>query len=147
MKTLFSEYSTNKAKEDDGTWVPIPLNPEGVNPEFRLRRLSKRNKAFSKRLDAKMKPHRKKLEHGVLSNEVAEGIMIDVFVDTILIDWRNVFGMTGVMGEDGVVIPFTRENAIELLTKVPELYDILDDLARDASTFKDYIEEQEAKNL
>ena len=55
--------------------------------------------------------------------------------------WTELAGWKGVKDEDDKDIPFTRENAIQLFTNLPELFDMIFPYAKDFKNFKVDLEE------
>lgn len=127
---LYSMYATNKDLEVNG--VRISLGAEGdVNaPAFILARMGGRNRAYQAALMGKMKPYKRQLDAGTLSDEIKEAVLLEVFVTKILKGWENV------KDSNGNTIEFTAENAKTLFTDLPDLYADLLDFAQKAETFR-----------
>lgn len=142
MSGLFKQFKTNSAKEVEGVEIEFPeaQNDDGTVPTFIISRMGKSNKAYSKALDAATRPYRRQVELGTLKNEVAEGLFMGVFVDTVLRGWKNV------QGEDGKELAYSKDAAISLLTELPDVYERLQEEAKLASNFRDSALEAEAKN-
>lgn len=142
MSGLFKQYKTNSAKESEGVEIEFPeaQNEDGTIPVFVISRMGKGNKTYSKALEAATRPYRRQVELGTLKNEVAEGLFLGVFVDTILRGWKNV------QAEDGIELPYTKDNAIKLLTDLPDVYERLQEEAKLAANFRDFSLEAESGN-
>ena len=65
---------------------------------------------------------------------------VKVFCKTVLKDWENV------LDREGEPIPFSEDAAIQLLTALPVLYDILEAEASSISNFQTEALADEAKN-
>lgn len=138
--SLYSQFATNKEAEAEGAWTEYGPNEDGTIPRFKLSRMSKSNKRYQKELERATKPHRRSMELETMDNDLAEKLMMEVFVDTILLDWENIDD------KEGNRLSFSRENALKLFKDLPELYDDLQDKARKASLFREASLEDEAKN-
>lgn len=139
---LHKQFKTNVSKENDGVEIEFSEaeNDDGSVPTFVISRMGKTNKAYSKALEQATRPYRRQAELGTLKNDVAESLFIGVFVDTILRGWYNV------QDAEGKDIPFTKQNAIGLLTELPDVYERLQQEAKLSSNFRDTALEAEAKN-
>ena len=138
--SLFKQFGTNKEAEQDGIWIEYGPNDDGTIPAFKIARAGKSNKKWVKAIEKGMKPHRRAAELGTLDNATAEKVLREVFVESVLVDWRNV--------QDSECEPMqlTKENAVYLFNALPELYDDLSDKANKAALFRDEALENEAKN-
>ncbi len=138
--SLHKQFATNHAKEVDGTWIDYGPNEDGTVPGFKLARMGKANKRYTKALDQATRPHRRAIELKALSEELSEKLLLDVFVVTVLLDWRNV------QDKDGKPIAFNADNAKALFKELPELYEDLQDNAKQSALFRDEAVEEEVKN-
>ena len=138
--SLFKQFGTNKEAEQDGIWIEYGPNDDGTIPAFKIARAGKSNKKWVKAIEKGMKPHRRAAELGTLDNATAEKVLREVFVESVLVDWRNV------QDSEGEPMQLTKENAVYLFNALPELYDDLSDKANKAALFRDEALENEAKN-
>ena len=138
--SLFKQFATNKEAEQDGIWVEYGPNDDGTIPGFKIARAGKSNKKWAKSVERATKPHRRAMELGTMDNGLAEKLMQSVFVESILLDWRNV------QDKEGKEIKLSKESATALFEALPELYDDLNDKANKAAIFRDEALENEAKN-
>lgn len=139
---LHKQFKTNNVKENDGVEIELheAENDDGTIPTFIISRMGKTNKAYSKALESATRPYRRQAELGTLKNEIAESLFIGVFVDTILRGWRNI------QDAEGKEIAFTKQNAIGLLSELPDVYERLQQEAKLSANFRDLSLEAEAKN-
>ena len=138
--SLFKQFATNKDAETQGVWVEYGPNEDGTVPSFKLARAGKSNEKWAKLLEKATRPHRRALELGRLDNKISDQIFKGVFVEAVLLDWKNV------KDRDGNDFPFTRSNALELMNQLPELYDDLSEKASKATLFAEVELEADAKN-
>lgn len=142
MSGLHKQFKTNSAKESEGVEIEFPeaQNDDGSIPTFIISRMGKSNKAYSKSLEAATRPYRRQVELGTMKNEVAEGLFMGVFVDTILRGWKNV------QDENGQPIAYSKDAATALLNELPDVYERLQEEAKLSANFRDSALEAEAKN-
>lgn len=145
--SLSKQFHTNPEAEQEGAWVDYGPNSDKTVPGFKLSRMAKSNKRYAKTIDRVTKPHRRSIELETMDDELAESMFAEVFVDTILLDWRNI-PLSDVTGndKDKGFAEFNRDNALALLKRLPELYEDLQDKAKKASLFREDALEREAKN-
>lgn len=125
MKTnLDAKFKTDASKETDGVWYP--LTPE---VSFKLRRMGGKNSQKLKQYAATAyKPYAKQIEADALSQEKSFELACAMLVDLILVDWKGV-------ESDGQPLEFTRENALKLLSGLPDLADKLSEFANEKDNF------------
>lgn len=139
--SIFEQFGTDAAKENDGVKVPAgTLNKDGTEPTFIVSRMSKSNKRYSKELDRVSKPYRRMIDSGQMPAATSEKLMLEVFCSTVLLGWENV------QDTEGKQIPYSKEKAIEIMTKLPDLYLFLQTEANSAARFREEVKEDEAKN-
>lgn len=138
--SLFAQFAINKFKEADGVEITYGENSDGTTPTFILCRMGKSNRKYAKAMEVATRPYRRQLELGTLSNAIAEKLTMEVFVETVLVGWSDV------QNEDGDLMDFSKENAIGLMTALPELYDDLQEKAKSVALFRDESREEDAKN-
>ncbi len=132
---IYKQFETNKEAENKGIWVEYG---EGV--AFKIARMAKSNKQYTKAMEVATRPHRRAMELETMDAKLAESIFMSVFVDTILLDWK------GVTDRDGNELKFNKENATQVFTDLPELYDDLAERAKKATLYREHQQEEEAKN-
>ena len=137
--SLYKQFGTDKKAENEGVFVEIATG-DNESCKFKLARMGSSNKAYTKLLEKKMRPYKKLLDMDKMPPQTSEKILIEVFVGSVLLGWENV------KDRDGNELVFNEENAIALLKDLPDLYEYLLDCAKSATTFKDAIREEDAKN-
>ncbi len=131
MKALIDQFGTSQEKEQSGAWIHY-----GEDLAFKVKRLCKRNKSYKvalERID-------KELRRNKITEKEAEVRLVEIFVESALIEWK------GVVDADGKALKLTKKNAIGLFTdpRWPEFFDDLYQKAHDNEYFNDI--EGEAKN-
>lgn len=137
--SLYKQFETNKEAELDGIWVEIG-DGEEAPAAFKIARMSKSNKRYTKAIEKATRPHKKAIELDILNENLAEKLMKDVFVSTVLLNWRNV------KNREGNVMEFNKENALQLFKDLPDLYNLLEEQAKTASLFREAELEGNSKN-
>ncbi len=135
MTSIYDLYGTDKELEKNGVWIEYP-----GGEMFKVARIGTNESAYGKLLRQKTKHLRRKIETDTLDVDVLSKIMMDVFVQTSLLDWKNV------NGSDGKAIDFNRENALELMRRLPDLFDDLHTQAQALSTFQKEAVDKDSKN-
>lgn len=163
MQDIFETYGTDRDAEVKGARVKADLLPEAV---FFVARAGGANEEFAKEGEKRFRPHRREIESGKLPQEKASRLLIELFIDTQLKGWegvnvrkRNEDGspafeekfndQTGEIEKVPVFEPleFTRENALKVFTRLPDLHLELQRKAQAITTFQNRdITDADAKN-
>lgn len=140
--SLYKQFYVSEQKEIEGVEVKIydACNDDGTIPTFILSRMGRTNKRYTKALEAAARPYRRQSELGVMDNDKAEEILMNVFVDSVLRGWEHV------QDRKGKEVKFTKEAAIGLFKDLPDLFDRLQEEAKQLANFRDDALEAEAKN-
>lgn len=123
---------------------------------FRVRvaRMGGSNKKFVAQLEQRTKPLRRAIQADTVDRTKLIDVVREVFVDTVILDWETNVGTEsfpdwkqGIEASDGVsLLEFNRENVLDTLRNLPDLYDDLQEQAGKAALFRANILEEEAKN-
>jgi hypothetical protein len=120
-----ARYGVDREAEAKGTVVEID------DMVFIVRSATAANRGYRYALAVNAAKHRPALSAGgAAAFDVHESILIESFADCVLLGWSNVDG------PDGQPLPFTRENAVQLMEDCPELWDRLRDVALDIDRFR-----------
>lgn len=130
---IFKKYATDATLEKEGVWVDI-----GEGARVRVARSDNPN--FVKCLQSKAKPYRVQSRNRTLSDEVANKVLIETMAETILLDWDGI-------QKDGKTLPYSKENAVLLLTDLKDFRRIITELADESETFRKQEMEESEKNL
>lgn len=127
MKTsLNSYYQTNRELETKGTWVETESGAK-----FLLKRMGGKNQKKINEARAKyFMGHIDDLKEDKMPEEEQEKLFIKVFVESCLVDWKNVFD-----SEDNQV-PYDPELAEQVLFDCPDLFDELINYSNSRKEFK-----------
>ncbi len=128
MKTNFdTRYKTNPQLENAGVWFAFP----DCGAEFLVKRFGGANAPDVKKKMAKYyKPYAKQIEMNLFPEDKAKDIMIRIFVESCILDWKGI----EINGEQK---EFDVETCIELFKHLPELCDQLTELATDSVSYRE----------
>lgn len=126
------QFGTNSSKEIEGAWIDL-----GEGASLKVARLgNKENRALIQKLTT---PHRVALRNGKLGEDLVEKITIEAMAATILLDWKGI-------ELDGKALPYSRDNAIKLLTEYKDFREQVSAFAADIALFQDEEEAAAVKN-
>lgn len=146
--SLRKTFKTDKTAEVEGVEVAVAMNDHNNEPIFiRISRMGTTNKRYTKALNKVTQPHQAAIQNGAMDNDLARKMLQEVFVDTILLGWKNLpkSELTG-NEDDKDELEFTRENALALFEEMPDLYDDWESRAQKASSFREQEREVSAGN-
>lgn len=144
--SLKDKFKTDGTAARDGVWFDYVANSDGSVPGFKLARMSKQNKKYAaamRKVSMRYEDDNGVADFTALNEGEAEAMLLDVFLDTVLLDWRNFQP-----DDNGVTMAFDRGNAKAILGS-DEWSDLLDDLnskARKAASFRQKALTVQAKN-
>jgi hypothetical protein len=133
-------FATSKHTEVEGIWINYGTNDLGEPLEIRVARAGGANKAFASRHEVLTKPYRRLIQADQMDKTVMEGIMRQLYAETVVKDWR------GVITEDGDAIPFSTEAVIEQFEQYPDLFSDIVDNSMKIALYREEIREADAKN-
>lgn len=127
MKTNLDKlFKNDKSLEESGIWLKL-----SEETGFLVRRFGGYNSQKVKSALAKhYKPYARLVENGTLDPIKEKEIMIKVFVESCLIDWKGV-------EIDGVETPFSMEIAVKFFTALPELSETIVNYASDSKNYRE----------
>ncbi|NUB24710.1 hypothetical protein [Azospirillum brasilense] len=126
-----SKLKTDSSLEEDGVWVPLG--------DARIKVARMGNKRYQAAFNRRMTPHKNAARAGIVSDDVVEGILIEVIAETVLRDWEGI-------DDEGVPVPYSRENAVRILTDIKAFRDIVVSIADRMETFRRETIETSEKN-
>lgn len=135
---LFQLYATDTQVEKEGVWVPVGKDGDKVI-RFRLARAGGGNTKYLKLLELKTKPYRRQLQHDLVDIKTSDEIMMEVFAETVVVDWENVL-------EDGIQVPYSKEKCLAYFKELPDLFNDVREQASKAAYYRAEVMEAEAKN-
>ena len=125
MKTNLDHlFKTNSTMEEEGNWFNL-----SDDIGFRMRRFNDTNPNVRKALATYFKPYARQIEMGTMDPAKEREIMVKLFVNSSMIDWRGV-------EIDGKATPFSKEVAVKFLLGLPDLFQSLMAYAQDFKNFQ-----------
>lgn len=109
----YSKLQTSADLEKDGVSIDYGTDVG----KFHIRRAGGANRKWELRREALMKPYVRQIQAGIMDDEVHRGLLIQAFVETVLVGWE------GVTGPDGQPLDCTHENATQLFKDIPTIFD------------------------
>lgn len=156
MTNLYKTFEQDTQLEQDG----IEVRYDDVR--FIIARAGGSNEEFKKAFTERVKPFQSQIKRGTMDDDTAAELMADVYADTVVKSWgsieRNEKGekvkvkggiwkwIPKVPDRDGNLMPFTKENVMQVLLDLPELFKDLQFMASEASNYRRQAEEDDAKN-
>lgn len=138
--SLFKLFATDKKIEKEGIVLEYGENSKGKTIGIRIARAGGGNSAYTKRMEALVKPYRRAIQNETIETETLDKIQRTAYAETVILDWENV------EDENGVELPFTVENCIDLMKKLPELFKDIQEQSQKVALFREEILEVETKN-
>ena len=126
--------------------------------EFRIKiaRAGGANKTFSTVFNERTKAYKHQQQLGVLSDEVAEEILIGVYADSVILnmevlDHDNSNGedkvyIQGILDPEGDILPYNRKNVMAFFHNLPELFKDVQTQSMEMALFRAAQLENEIKN-
>ena len=140
--SLKKKFKTSRRLVDEGVWFDVTTNADGTIARVKLRRHGRANRHWV----AAYREHTAGKDMETITVEEDEAITVGVFVEACLVDWEHLQ-----LEDDGVELPFSKENALTLLSD-PDWIDLLKDWqvkSNDMTKFQEAAkakQEDEAKN-
>lgn len=133
-RNMYDLFRTDENMEVEGIWLDYG--------EFRIKvaAAGQGNSAYVKYAEKKLKPVRRALETGAMSNERAQALMADIYAVTIVKSWQvkdeDDKWKDGMHDEEGNVIPMTKESVTSAFTALPRLFMDVQEGAQSMSNFQ-----------
>jgi hypothetical protein len=162
MGGLLGKFLTDKQAENQGVWVAYEdaVNDDGTYPEFCIKRISTNNTSYQAKVNPLLRQldalSRKENANYNEYKKVNEKLAY-LYIDEILVDWRNVkheavIDQEGnvVVDENGVAIceeiPFSKEKAREILGD-PDFIEVLNWLMKQSTDVSNFLVSNRNKDL
>jgi hypothetical protein len=126
------KFSMDTEAEIKGRWVKLDESTE-------LLIARNNNTRYKELFNIKIQPYRQSIGTGMLPEETAQKVMIEIMADAILLDWKGV-------EDEGQPITYSKEAAVQLLTKYKEFRDFVSAAADNATLYKLSEQEVAVKN-
>ena len=131
MKSPYEVFKTDTDLEKAGIWLDYG------DFKIRIARAGGSNSAYSTMLTKVMRPIQRRLDLNLVTDEEARKKLAVVFARTVLLTWEDV------ADEDGEEMEFSVDNAVKLLTDLPDLLTDIMSQATQSILFRPFEEEAE----
>lgn len=138
--SLYKNFATNTDLEKVGILLEYGNNSKGKPIAIRIARAGGANKRYENLLQARLKPYRRQLQCDMMSNELQEKILMEVYAESVVLGWENV------EDAEGNPMDFNKENVIKLFTDLPDLYEDVKAQSVRAALFRQEEREEDSKN-
>jgi hypothetical protein len=119
---LKKDFGTNKELEENGAWIDM-----GDGTQLKIARAgNKKAMDYSRQVS---KPFQTQIRFGKFTEEGFTKLAIEVAAQCILLDWKN-------LQEDGEDVPYSKENAIRMLTDYPDFRNFVSASAEDIKNYQ-----------
>lgn len=149
MASPYKLFDTDPALEQAGIIVNY-----GDEAWFKIARSGGGNKRYLTQIGERLKPFRRQIQTETMDEKVADRIVMEVFVDTVLLGWGSYakgdegeqVAQPWIEDRDGAHLDFSRDNALKVLTDLPELFRELRAESERLANFIALNKEADAKN-
>lgn len=140
---MYDVFETDADLENTGIWLDYG--------DFRIRIASagQGNKSYVKYAEKALKPVRKAMQAGALSNERAQSIMSDIYAKTIVKAWEingDDGWQSGIESREGEILPVNYDTVRQVFNDLPNLFLDIQEQASSISNFRKAELEEEAGN-
>lgn len=130
---MYDIFETDEDLETTGIWLDYG--------DFRLKVASagQGNKKYVRYAEKALKPIRRAMQAGAVSNERSLAIMSDIFAKTIVLDWQvkvDDAWKSGIEGRDGDILQFNYDNVIATFSALPNLFMDIQEQAQSIANFR-----------
>lgn len=159
---MYEHHKTDAELERKGVWVDYG------GFRVRIAKAGGANRAYLQKVELETKPIRRSMAAGTLSEDRARPIMINVFVDTIIMGWQVFESFNdnpdaekkatkaqiaeggiwkdGIEQPDGSLGEFTNANVTAALNALPAVFNLIKQDAMADDIYLESVREDEAKN-
>ena len=106
--SLYQQFKSDANLEKSGILLEYGFSKSGKPITIRIARAGGGNSAFTKRMEAKVKPYRRQIQTETIDTAIVEKLLREVYAETVVLGWENV------EDADGNPLDFTAANCIKL---------------------------------
>ena len=117
---LSKEFSFDQEMAENGVWIPI-----GGGASLRIARMN--NERYNKFVRAAVMPYTRR--GSVMTAEQNRTVLLECAAKAILLDWEGI-------KEDGVLLEYSSDQALRLMTEYEQFFHMVVGLAGDTSNFR-----------
>jgi hypothetical protein len=140
---MYDTFETDPELEAKGVWIDYG--------DFRVLLASsgQGNKNYVRYAEKKLKPVRRALESGALSNDRSQALMADIYSKTVVLAWETMQGKemkSGIESPDGKILPFNPINVEQALISLPRMFTDIQEQAASLANYRKAELENDTKN-
>lgn len=113
-RSIFEMFETDEELEQRGFIIEFG---EGV--EITIARAGGSNRKFQRFHETKMRPYRTQVAANTMEESVMRKLLAESYAHAIVLGWK------GVRDRDGEEIPFTKQNVVDVLLALGDLFDTI----------------------
>jgi hypothetical protein len=141
MTSPYKLFETNKDFEKSG--ITLDYGDFWI----KIARAGGANKKYEKVLQAKLRPFQAQLRTNTLDNAVAERLYREIYASAVILGWGSKeFGEGKLVGKDNDPLEFNIDNAIALLSDLPDLFNDIKEQSEKVALFRNEELREDAKN-
>lgn len=137
---LYTMFKADSKAEKEGVWLEYGDGADGKPVRIRVARAGGSNNAYTKRLEALVKPHRRQIQTETIDAELVQKMLKQAYAETVVLAWENV------TDESGNALPFSAANVVKLFNDLPDLWLDVQEQAQRAALYRADILAAEAGN-
>ena len=135
-------FKTNNALETNGIDIEY-----GEGLQIKVARAGGGNKKFTRTITRLTKAHRSAIQHGIISDEVADGIVLQAYAEAVIMSWTGVTKEVLTGNEaDTEELECTVDNIIAVMKELPDLFADIQKVSQELASFRAEILENDSKN-
>lgn len=136
-------FKTATALETNGIDIEY-----GEGLQIKVARAGGANKKFTKAITRLTKVHRAAIAHGIISEEVADGIVLRAYAETVILSWTGVMKdvLTGDEADAATELECNVDNVIAVMKELPDLFADIQKVSQELAAFRADSMEGDAKN-
>jgi hypothetical protein len=145
--SAYQQFKTNKEVEKDGIILDYGTF------YIRAGRAGGANQRFKKTMERLLKPHRRALQTETMGDKQLNALLIQGYAEGNVYGWGykksaddKEFIDGKVLDEDGNEMEFSQKNVIKLFTDLPDLFTDVQEQCGKVSLFRDFLDQEDAKN-
>ena len=133
--SIYDRFETDKDLETSGVWIDY-----GADGAFLIAHTGGVSSEFIRAFRGLYKKNRARFDRDLMNENESQKLLLETFAKTSILNWR------GIKDRAGVDIPFSKENAIKLISDLPNLGFMLFEEAKNYENFLVAEREEIAKN-
>lgn len=143
--SMYAAHATDNKLEKSGVWVDYG--------DFRVKiaKAGGANRKYNQLVERAIKPHRRAIQAGTMTEERARPILVDVFAQTIVLGWEtwdekaDKF-VPGIEQPDGSIGEYSLENVKKVFNDLPAVFNMVKEDSTADDIFKAEVRKEEAGN-